>query len=98
MISVRRSLFSNNERARFLSTTVKGIKTILENPQGLTDPDNYHEFCRVLAKLKSNYQLSELVVVEGYAETMDLIAKFTIESLQVNSLNMIQLFYKFHLV
>ena len=28
---------------------------------GLTEHENYHEFCRLLGRLKSNYQLSELV-------------------------------------
>lgn len=59
------------------------IKNILENSQGLSDPDNYHEFCRLLARLKTNYQLSELVVVECYSEVIQLIAKFTIQSLQM---------------
>lgn len=80
---MRRSLFSNAERAKFLSTLVVNIKNILENSQGLSDPDNYHEFCRLLARLKTNYQLSELVVVECYSEVIQLIAKFTIQSLQV---------------
>lgn len=82
--SVRRSLFSNTERAKFLSTLVVNIKNILENSQGLSDSDNYHEFCRLLARLKTNYQLSELVVVECYPEVIQLIAKFTIQSLQVS--------------
>lgn len=82
--SVRRSLFSNTERAKFLSTLVVNIRNILENSQGLSDSDNYHEFCRLLARLKTNYQLSELVVVECYPEVIQLIAKFTIQSLQVN--------------
>lgn len=82
---MRRSLFSNTERAKFLSTLVVNIKNILENSQGLSDPDNYHEFCRLLARLKTNYQLSELVVVECYPEVIQLIAKFTIQSLQVQS-------------
>ncbi|XP_031627705.1 ran-binding protein 16 isoform X2 [Contarinia nasturtii] len=81
--SVRRSLFSNTERAKFLSNLVVNIKNILENSQGLSDPDNYHEFCRLLARLKTNYQLSELVVVECYPEVIQLIAKFTIQSLQM---------------
>ncbi|XP_026676382.1 exportin-7-like [Diaphorina citri] len=55
--SVRRSLFSNAERARFLTQLVNGVKQILQNPQGLSDANNYHEFCRLLARLKSNYQL-----------------------------------------
>lgn len=60
------------------------MKHILQNPQGLSDPSNYHEFCRLLARLKSNYQLGELVTVDNYPEAIQLVAKFTVESLQVN--------------
>ncbi|XP_025828927.1 exportin-7 isoform X1 [Agrilus planipennis] len=81
--SVRRSLFSNPERAKFFSHLVSGVKRILQNPQGLSDAANYHEFCRLLARLKSNYQLGELVMVEDYPEAIQLIAKFTIQSLQM---------------
>lgn len=81
--SVRRSLFSNQERAKFLMQLVNGVRYILENPSGLSDPNCYHEFCRLLARLKSNFQLSELVKVEGYAETIALITKFTVTSLQM---------------
>ncbi|OXA43995.1 Exportin-7 [Folsomia candida] len=80
--SVRRSLFSNAERAKFLTQLVNGVKHILQNPHGLSDTNNYHEFCRLLARLKSNYQLGELVLVETYADTIALIAKFTIDSLR----------------
>ncbi|XP_026472261.1 exportin-7 isoform X1 [Ctenocephalides felis] len=81
--SVRRSLFSNNERSKFLTHLVNGVKHILQNPQGLSDPGNYHEFCRLLARLKSNYQLGELVMVENYPEAIQLIAEFTVQSLQM---------------
>ncbi|KAM5229748.1 exportin-7 isoform 5-T5 [Hipposideros larvatus] len=80
--SVRRSLFNNAERAKFLSHLVDGVKRILENPQSLSDPNNYHEFCRLLARLKSNYQLGELVKVENYPDVIRLIANFTVTSLQ----------------
>ncbi|XP_051486939.1 ran-binding protein 17 isoform X7 [Apus apus] len=80
--STRRSLFSNPERAKYLSNLIKGMKQILENPQGLSDPGNYHEFCRFLARLKTNYQLGELVMVKDYPEVIRLIANFTITSLQ----------------
>ncbi|TNN44937.1 Exportin-7 [Liparis tanakae] len=118
--SVRRSLFNNAERAKFLSHLVDGVKRILANPQVRTrcwsvlwtrspvlvcvvdpvpgaglwsdpeplvfqclpDPNNYHEFCRLLARLKSNYQLGELVKVENYPEVIRLIANFTVTSLQ----------------
>lgn len=53
--------------------------------QCLPDPNNYHEFCRLLARLKSNYQLGELVKVENYPEVIRLIANFTVTSLQVGA-------------
>ena len=82
--SVRRSLFNNTERAKFLTQLMQGVRFILENPGSLSDPACYHEFCRLLARLKSNYQLTEIVKVEGYPETIGLIAKFTVTSLQVS--------------
>ncbi|GCC33802.1 hypothetical protein chiPu_0012273 [Chiloscyllium punctatum] len=82
LASVRRSLFSNTERVTFLTRLMKGIQRILENPQGLSDANNYHEFCRFLARLKTNYQLGEIVMVEGYPEIIRLIANFTVTSLQ----------------
>ncbi|XP_070090024.1 ran-binding protein 17 isoform X9 [Equus caballus] len=80
--STRRSLFSSPERAKYLGNLIKGVKRILENPQGLSDPGNYHEFCRFLARLKTNYQLGELVMVKEYPEVIRLIANFTVTSLQ----------------
>ncbi len=49
---------------------------------GLKDGGNYHEFCRFLARLKANYQLSELVCVDRYQEMITLVAEFTVASLQ----------------
>ena len=60
--SVRRSLFAAEaERAKFLSQLVAGTRDILKQQQGLAEHSNYHEFCRMLGRLKTNYQLSELV-------------------------------------
>lgn len=39
----------------------------------------------MLARLKSNYQLGELVKVENYPEVIRLIANFTVTSLQVQT-------------
>lgn len=52
--------------------------------QSLSDPNNYHEFCRLLARLKSNYQLGELVKVDDYPDVIMRIAEFTVNSLQVS--------------
>jgi exportin-7 len=40
-------------------------------------------YFRLLARLKSNYQLGELVMVDHYTESIQLIAKFTVESLNM---------------
>ncbi|KAJ6961571.1 exportin-7-like isoform X1 [Populus alba x Populus x berolinensis] len=49
---------------------------------GLADHDNYHEYCRLLGRFRVNYQLSELVNVEGYSDWIQLVAEFTLKSLQ----------------
>lgn len=76
--SIRRSLFSNIERARFLNELVTGIKQILLNPHKFTDENMYHEVCRLLARLKGNFQLSELVKVENYSDLIKILAEFTL--------------------
>ena len=60
--SVRRSLFTTEaERSKFLAQLVAGTRDILKQQQGLSEHSNYHEFCRMLGRLKTNYQLCELV-------------------------------------
>eukprot|EP00798_Chlamydomonas_sp_ICE-L_P003304 gene3304-13331_t len=82
MASVRRSLFTSEvERGLFLNRLVNGTRQILLTKQGLAEHDNYHEFCRLLGRLKTNYQLSELVAVERYTEWIQLVADLTINSL-----------------
>ena len=51
--------------------------------QTLADAECYHEFCRLMMRLKSNYQLGELMKLEDYPRLIELIAKFTVSSLQV---------------
>lgn len=81
--SVRRSLFTGDkERLDFLQSLLKGTQRILETKIGLNDQATYHEFCRLLARMKSNFQLSEIVGSENYEQWILLIAKFSIESFQ----------------
>lgn len=59
---MRRSLFASEaERSKFLNHLVTGTRDILRVHRGLDEHANYHEFCRLLGRLKTNYQLSELV-------------------------------------
>uniref|UniRef100_A0A2P2M004 Exportin-7 isoform X1 n=3 Tax=Rhizophora mucronata TaxID=61149 RepID=A0A2P2M004_RHIMU len=83
LASVRRSLFANDTaRSKFLAHLMTGTKDILRSGQGLADHDNYHEFCRLLGRFRINYQLSELVNMEGYSDWIQLVAEFTLKSLQ----------------
>jgi exportin-7 len=79
--SLRRSLFSSDdERQAFLLRMMGGTLTILQTQRGLSDHDNYHELCRLLARLKANFQLSELVQSPNYAEWIAMVANFTVDS------------------
>ena len=81
--SVRRSVFSSEkERTQFLQCLMSGIQVIMQSKKGLEHVDNYHEFCRLLGRLKASYQLSELVKTTGFMEWIELAGDFTIKSLQ----------------
>ena len=81
--SVRRSLFSSEkERTVFLQSLMTNIQTIMTTKQGLQEEENYHEFCRLLGRLKASYQLSELVKTVGFMEWLELAGDFTVKSLQ----------------
>ncbi|XP_009125626.2 exportin-7 isoform X1 [Brassica rapa] len=83
LASVRRSLFTNDAtRSTFLAHLMTGTREILQTGKGLADHDNYHVFCRLLGRFRLNYQLSELVKMDGYGEWIQLVAEFTLKSLQ----------------
>ncbi|EFJ32102.1 hypothetical protein SELMODRAFT_87550 [Selaginella moellendorffii] len=83
LASIRRALFSGEtERMKFLSHLLSGTREILRTQQGLSEHVNYHEYCRLLGRLKTNYQLSELISVENYNDWIRLVAEFTIRSFQ----------------
>jgi exportin-7 len=80
--STRRSLFpTDKDRGEFLGRMIRHIRELLSKQTGLQHQDNYHQFCRLLGRLKANYQLNELVKTEGYLEWLDLAASFTVQSI-----------------
>ena len=81
--SIRRSLFAvERERTEFLNHLMGNIQNVMRTKRGLEHEDNYHEFCRLLGRLKASYQLSELVKTPNFTEWLGLAADFTIKSLQ----------------
>ncbi|CAG8723361.1 12142_t:CDS:10, partial [Acaulospora morrowiae] len=79
--SIRRSLFSEEERSKYLHSLMQGISEILLSSIGLSDLNNYHEFCRLLARFRSTYQWSEISEKPGYNEWIDLAAEFSVKGL-----------------
>ncbi len=70
----------------FVNTELKPYIYPITQPkpmQTLADPECYHEFCRLLMRLKSNYQLVELMKLDSYTRFLEVVAKFTLSSLQV---------------
>jgi len=80
---VRRSLFTgDDERKAYLEYFMKGILKLLENPKSLADEQCYHQLCRLLARIKSNFQLRELVAAQDYPKFIEAVANFTVKSFQ----------------
>ncbi|RUS35341.1 hypothetical protein BC938DRAFT_471836 [Jimgerdemannia flammicorona] len=77
--SVRRSLFNEEERSKFIVQMMTGIRDILVVSQGMEDPNNYHEFCRMLARFRSTYQLNEIAEKTNYVEWIELVATFSVK-------------------
>ncbi|KAK6010202.1 hypothetical protein OSTOST_24785, partial [Ostertagia ostertagi] len=73
---------SGSERQTYLEHVVAGVKRVIENPEKLTEQPAFHEFCRMVSRLKTNFQLCELIKVPDYAAVMRLLAQFTVESLR----------------
>ncbi|CAM9433151.1 unnamed protein product, partial [Chrysoparadoxa australica] len=81
--SVRRSLFAKeSDRAAYLQQLMNFLRDVLQTQRGLQHQENYHEFCRQLGRLKANYQLSELLRVEGFIEWVELAANFVVKAFQ----------------
>eukprot|EP01117_Protostelium_nocturnum_P010320 TRINITY_DN3708_c0_g1_i1.p1 TRINITY_DN3708_c0_g1~~TRINITY_DN3708_c0_g1_i1.p1 ORF type:complete len:1062 (-),score=375.41 TRINITY_DN3708_c0_g1_i1:42-3227(-) len=80
--SISRSAFNGSEeRDRFLKYLMDGVAEVLRHRRGLDQQPNHHEFCRLLARMKGNYQISHITTAEGnYPEWMRNISQFTIDT------------------
>ncbi|KAL3317998.1 hypothetical protein Ciccas_003350 [Cichlidogyrus casuarinus] len=86
--SIRRTLFSSMERSVFLRLLIEGVRTIMaEQAHSLNQIEPYHEFCRLLVRIKCNFQLSELRELEAYPDFIKLVTEFTLVSLQIGYQN-----------
>eukprot|EP01094_Clydonella_sp_ATCC50884_P029368 TRINITY_DN917_c0_g1_i2.p1 TRINITY_DN917_c0_g1~~TRINITY_DN917_c0_g1_i2.p1 ORF type:complete len:1062 (-),score=321.85 TRINITY_DN917_c0_g1_i2:240-3425(-) len=81
LASTRKSLFSSDRtRLNFLSMLIHGITDILRNQTNLQHAGCHHDFCRLLARLRANFQLNMLVEVDGYSDWISLVCDFTVKT------------------
>ncbi len=79
---MRRTLFNTAQRTDYMTRLLFFVNEVFRTSHGLSDPDSYHQFCRLLARLKTNFQLSELIKIEGFEDCMQRLAIFTAHSLR----------------
>ena len=78
--SARRSLFQcDEERKLWLQRIMRGTMDVIERHVWLSDEEILREFCRLLNRLKPNYQLNELLEVEFYESWVRRVAEFTVQ-------------------
>ncbi|KAF8817967.1 importin-beta N-terminal domain-containing protein [Cardiosporidium cionae] len=81
--ALRRSFFGKeNERTKFITQLIEGTTNIIRNKIGLEHDGCYHELCRLLGKVNSASQLSELCTAPAFIEWTDKLFQFTMESLE----------------
>ncbi|TPX44123.1 hypothetical protein SeLEV6574_g04696 [Synchytrium endobioticum] len=80
--STRRSIFSEENRTKFLSWVLDATGETLRTQIGLQDANNFHEFCRMLARLKMVHQLTELVDKPQFMDWIELVTRFTVKSFE----------------
>lgn len=82
--SIRKSIFSKDTlRTEFLSLIMQFTDQLIQKEIGLEDSDNYHLLCRLLARFKSNYQLSEMAdCKQQFPQWTRVVCEFTLKGFQ----------------
>lgn len=78
VVAIRKGLFSGeDERNRFLSSVMRGIRDIILSLRHMEDEDCYQGFCRLIQRFRIVVPLNDLADRPDYAEWIDLVAGFT---------------------
>ncbi|ORY39407.1 hypothetical protein BCR33DRAFT_788413 [Rhizoclosmatium globosum] len=80
IVSARRSLFNDEEKAKSLSWVMDAtngiVRRLMSTPTW--NEKDYHEFARMLVRLKSVNQLSDIAERPQYAEWVEVMGTFTV--------------------
>jgi exportin-7 len=78
--SVRRSIFaSDKQRGQFISLLLAETTDIIRNETGLQKSENFHALCRLIARLKATFQLTEMVERQEFPNWLHFVTEFTIK-------------------
>lgn len=82
LANIRRAMFQEHQRAMLITRLQRETLNIMKTNQGLSEPGNFHSFCRLLSCLKGNFRLDEISGQKTYVEWLDTLSTFTKKSLQ----------------
>ncbi|KAF9988488.1 Exportin 7 [Modicella reniformis] len=79
--SIRRSLFSSDDTRHayihhIMRETILTLKSVAGQNK-IQDVGNFHEFCRMLSKFRSTFQMSEICEFKNFEQWISLIGEFT---------------------
>lgn len=81
--SLRRSFFQKDDmRSKNLGAMITGTAKILQNRMGLRDPACAHSFCRLLGKINTAHQLSEMSLNSSFKSWIEQVFQFTMDNLK----------------
>ncbi|KAF9187737.1 hypothetical protein BGZ51_001122 [Haplosporangium sp. Z 767] len=79
--SIRRSLFSSDDaRNTYIHHIMQEVVLTLKTGEGqrkLQEVGNFHEFCRMLSKFRSTFQLSEICAYKDFDQWISMVGEFT---------------------
>ncbi|KAF9089866.1 Ran-binding protein 17 [Mortierella sp. AD031] len=79
--SIRRSLFSSDEaRNTYIHHIMRETVLTIKSQAGqakLQEVGNFHEFCRMLSKFRSTFQLSEICEYKEFEQWISLVGEFS---------------------
>uniref|UniRef100_A0A0K6S6Y1 Importin N-terminal domain-containing protein n=1 Tax=Chromera velia CCMP2878 TaxID=1169474 RepID=A0A0K6S6Y1_9ALVE len=83
LAALRKSFFPKEEdRNRMLSELIQGTKVILASRFGLENRLCYHALCRLLGKINTANQLTDLIQTPAFSEWIEQVYNFTEEALK----------------
>ena len=82
LLSARRALFSSDgARAQFLRGVLASVQQLLEARSGLDAPENHHALCRLICRVKNNFQIQQLLAYDGWAAWIACVHRYTLSAL-----------------